>query len=105
MSHAEKNCAPCSGGLKRAYTVASNVTGAASRIAAAAVSSKKIKVSDEVKEARLAICRACEFHEKHAQNLQYIRCTNCRCWLNGKFFAKASLATERCPIGKWGELK
>ena len=31
----------------------------------------------------------------------YHRCSQCGCWLDGKFFAKLKLATESCPLGKW----
>ena len=31
----------------------------------------------------------------------YHRCAQCGCWLDGDYLAKARLATESCPVGRW----
>jgi hypothetical protein len=51
-------------------------------------------VLESVKRSRLEICEKCEFHDK-VNN----KCNQCGCYLS----AKASWASESCPIGKWGQ--
>jgi hypothetical protein len=53
-------------------------------------------VDAEVKRARLAICRTCEFWNNNHQ-----RCAKCGCVAAVKF----SLASSSCPIGKWEAVK
>jgi hypothetical protein len=48
-------------------------------------------------EARKAICAGCEFWESSAFN-NTGRCQKCGC----STWAKLQLATEKCPIDKWG---
>lgn len=52
------------------------------------------KVSDEVYEQRLAICRTCPSCE-----LSTMRCreVSCGCWLS----VKGRWASEECPLGRW----
>lgn len=82
--------------------LASNATQAAGRVLSAAVSGSGVKVSQQESERRLAICKFCTEAVQH-KDTEYLRCSKCGCWLNGKFFAKASLKTEDCPLGKWGK--
>ena len=50
-------------------------------------------VSEETKNSRLEICKSCEFF-----NESLYQCKQCGCFLK----IKASWATEKCPIDKWG---
>ena len=52
------------------------------------------KVSAEVKEGRLAICKGCKFSAGEEEDPS---CNKCGCPLN----VKTEWATESCPIGKW----
>jgi len=52
------------------------------------------KVSAEVKEGRLAICKGCKFRVGEEEDPS---CNKCGCPLN----MKTEWATESCPIGKW----
>lgn len=52
------------------------------------------KVSAEVKEGRLAICKGCKFRVGEEEDPG---CNKCGCPLN----IKTEWATESCPIGKW----
>jgi hypothetical protein len=57
-------------------------------------------VSDEIKKERLSICFSCEFHkEDTAFHTEEGKCGFCGCYLK----AKASMATESCPLPspKW----
>jgi hypothetical protein len=53
-----------------------------------------LHVSDEVKNQRLEICRACEKYDP-----KQIRCIECGCFLEHK----ASFAIDSCPLKKWEE--
>lgn len=55
------------------------------------------KVSNEVYNHRINICRGCEFWREDAR-LGYGKCAKCGC---GK--GKHWLPHEQCPIGKWGK--
>lgn len=55
------------------------------------------KSTQEVIDARLSICKGCEFWDAKALNGSG-RCLKCGC----STWAKIRMATERCPIGKWG---
>jgi hypothetical protein len=50
-----------------------------------------------VLEKRLAICKSCEFWDAKAFN-ETGRCNKCGC----STWAKLRMATEKCPIDKWG---
>lgn len=50
------------------------------------------RVSEEVKEHRLAICQACPYLFKISK-----QCRKCGCFMP----AKASLPNASCPIDKW----
>lgn len=76
---------------------AKHAAQAGSRIIKAAVSGEPVKVSAEVKEQRLAICRACELWNEGG-NVGLGECTHSKC---GCTRFKHGLATETCPLGKW----
>jgi len=80
--------------------MAMNATRAAGRIIVATVQGKPVLVASAVFAARLAICRECPKVHVHSDGVS-LRCNACGCWLNGKHFAKASLATETCPLNRW----
>lgn len=67
---------------------------AAGKAAGAAVSGETLLVSEEEKARRLSICDACP---KKETLIGQPRCGACGCFLK----AKAALATESCPEGKW----
>lgn len=71
-------------------TQARNAVGAVGRIARAAIQQKKIRVSDEEQQRRMAICATCEFYTGST-------CKKCGCHIR----FKTKLTTEHCPIGKW----
>ena len=73
--------------LKKRFT---NVTKAMARAAAAAVTAQPVWATPEVRADRWATCTACV-------ELVDDKCRLCGCY----FLAKISLATEKCPIGKW----
>jgi hypothetical protein len=95
----------CKQELPSVVTMAVNAAGAVGRVVSAVASGASLKCSDDETERRLAICRFCTFAVPHEKKTQYLRCSKCGCWLNGKYFAKAALATERCPENKWEESK
>jgi len=82
--------------------MAVTASGAAARVVSAFVQSKPVKAKPETIAARREICLACEFCKTWEKDSAYHRCTKCGCWLDGKYFAKMNLATEQCPINKWG---
>jgi hypothetical protein len=47
---------------------------------------------EEVAEARLEICKGCDFFRPRTQT-----CKKCGCFMA----AKSMLANAKCPIGKW----
>lgn len=51
-----------------------------------------LKISKEDADARLSICKGCEFF-----NSQQERCGKCGC----KMAVKTYLKAEKCPVGKW----
>ena len=95
----------CNKTLPSLTAQAGHAAAAAGRVIGAVMAGAPVYVSDTVFESRLEACRACEFRlEKKGA----LRCTHpdCGCrldvgWLNGKYTAKAKLATEKCPLGKW----
>ena len=50
------------------------------------------RVSDEVAEARMSICKSCEHIFKPT-----LSCTKCGCFMK----VKTILTAARCPVGKW----
>jgi len=60
------------------------------------ISNGMIKVSDPIKEERMAICRACPLFNSSNKT-----CNKCGCFLE----VKTSWASEKCPEGKWDEVK
>jgi len=50
--------------------------------------------ADKVSEARLMVCRPCEFFTKDKV------CSKCGCMME----VKTKLSKEKCPIGKWDAL-
>lgn len=91
----------CSADLPSVAAQVANAAKAAGKVFGAVVMGRPVKVSEEVFQSRLNVCKACSsvvaIREEH-------RCSQCGCWLNGKTFAKASLATEICPLNKWEAL-
>ena len=69
---------------------ASNFARASAKYAASGFK----KVSAEVKEGRMAICKGCQFMVGEEDNPA---CNKCGCPLN----VKTEWATESCPMGKW----
>jgi len=92
----------CSKPMPDTLTMMANATSAIGRVAGAVILDKPVVACDDVKTARLAVCAQCEHMTRWAKDETFMRCTKCGCCLNGKFFAKASLKTEDCPLGKWG---
>lgn len=76
-------------------TQAKNAVAAAGRVISSVVKGVPVKAPDEVVKMREDICQGCEFLDK-VRN----RCSKCGCW----YKTKISLASERCPIGKWEEM-
>lgn len=63
------------------------------------VSSGMENVSTAVKEERMSICRACPFF--NSTNPKNPTCNKCGCFLE----VKTGWASEKCPEGKWHEIK
>lgn len=59
-----------------------------------AIETGALHVSDEVKNQRLEICRACDKYDP-----EQIRCIECGCFLEHK----AGFSLDSCPLGKWKE--
>jgi len=60
------------------------------------ISNGMVKVSDPIKKERMEICRACPFF-----NASNTTCNKCGCFLE----VKTGWASEKCPEGKWDEVK
>jgi len=82
-------------------TQAGHAAQAVRRLATAAVAGDQIKASAEVIAARKEICLACPSVSLSQNGLAH-RCNTCGCWLDGNVLCKLCLATESCPLGKWG---
>lgn len=67
-----------------------NFLGATGRIAEAAIDGDQILVDSDTKNKRLEICKSCTHNVEN-------QCEVCECLIR----AKALLATETCPKGKW----
>lgn len=72
--------------------MAINAGKSALKVARAIVNGEEVKAKPTLAQKRQSICDACTHHNP-ASN----RCYVCGCYLS----TKTSLATERCPIGKW----
>src|SRR4051812_25487208 len=72
--------------LPHLFERAGNLAKAGGRVAKAIVTRKKVRVSKEEKERRLAICHACEWFQANT-------CMKCGCVAKWK----TKLATEHCP--------
>ena len=64
----------------------------ATRVVTAALTGYQVLAMPEVIARRQSICASC-------LDLQNARCVKCGCY----YKTKIQLATERCPVGKWGE--
>lgn len=75
---------------------ASNLVGALTRAAGAAIAGRPVFVPPEVLARRDSICAACD------ENLSG-RCRKCGCGVRAQWLRKPRLATERCPLNppKW----
>ncbi len=73
------------------------------RVGVAAIKGDAIFVTDLTREARMAKCKVCPHVLKvEVRGRLFHRCTACaRCWLDGDYLKKASLATEQCPHDFW----
>lgn len=78
-----------------------NALGATGRLITAATTNQPIYVPDSTNEQRLAKCAACDQLRNKDKGREAWSCAMCGCFLAGKLFAKARLATERCPKKKW----
>lgn len=79
---------------------AANAGKAMLRVATALVTGQPVLVPEAVREARLAICEACEHYLP-----EHRRCSRCGCKTVGQIVNKTRLATEQCPDGRWGHYK
>ena len=57
-----------------------------------ATSNQPLTVSDEIKEQRMTICRACDEYDA-----DQVRCRKCGCFL----LIKTSFSVDSCPLQKW----
>jgi hypothetical protein len=74
-----------------------NAGAAGVRILGAVARGEPVRVSDEERDRRLAICRACR-HWKENGNLGFGECSHPQC---GCTRFKHGLATEKCPMKLW----
>lgn len=58
-----------------------------------------INVATNIKQERLDICKSCEFY--NSTNPDNPTCNKCGCFLK----IKTGWASEKCPIGKWSDIK
>ena len=91
----------CSKDLPSPARIAANASQAAGRMIAAAVRGKSVKAKPTTVEARKVYCLACPNCIPWEKDNSFHRCTECGCWLDGKYSSKWSIATERCPMGLW----
>lgn len=82
--------------------LAVNAAAAGARVVSAAVNGLPVFASKAEREKRSAICLDCPECVPWENNPKIHRCQKCGCFLDAKYLKKWSLATERCPIGKWG---
>lgn len=69
-----------------------NATGSVIKNVKSVIHGNNLNVSEDEKEKRLNICRACPYFEKTQE-----RCSQCGCFLSVKTYLKA----ERCPLSRW----
>jgi hypothetical protein len=58
-------------------------------------------VNKEISNARIQICESCEFYGANQAETSFVNnklCQKCNCFMP----VKTTLATAKCPIGKWG---
>lgn len=93
----------CDKKLPSNRTMAVNAIQAAGRAMRAIVQRQRVLARGRTVLQRLALCQACDQAVPDAEKPQFLRCTQCGCWLNGNHLtnAKIKLATETCPLGKW----
>ena len=91
----------CADKLPSKLEMAANAIAAGGRALRSLVRGDKLRVSERRFAQRMERCVTCIEATPHAQKPQYFRCGKCGCWLNGKVFAKARLASEKCPLGRW----
>jgi len=72
----------------------------AMEVGSAVAAGKPAFVSKEVKEARLEICKTCEYRVA-ASNPERDMCNGCGCFI----LTKASFAPMKCPKEKWGAVE
>lgn len=60
---------------------------------------KMILVANNIKDERMSICSGCEFY--NTTNANNPTCNKCGCFLK----IKTGWASEKCPIGKWSDIK
>ena len=76
-------------------TLAANLASSAAAVVRAAAAGDPIRVSAEVRERRLAICRGCvEYWEPTLERCTHLRCG---CFMRVKTWANALT----CPDGRW----
>lgn len=75
-------------------TMAKNAARAIGRNVAALVAGKKLNAQEGMQEARLNVCRQCEFFRASDERCSH---KNCGCRLRLKTWLRA----ERCPAAKW----
>jgi hypothetical protein len=84
--------------LPAPLTIAKNAASAAKRVITAAAAGHAVQVTEVEFQRRMTICIACENYIKETE-----RCARCACFLTSQIVGKARLATETCPVGKWGK--
>ena len=95
----------CSKPMPNAMQMAVSAADAGVRLFKAAVTGEQIVAGADTVTDRMAVCRECDMVKLTVKDNQtFHRCSLCGCWLDGKHLAKARLATESCPLGKWGAM-
>jgi len=79
-------------------TITTQAKSAATSVANWATSGFRLTTPEEY-QARLEICKGCEFWDAEALSGTG-RCKKCGCSTK----AKLKMATEKCPIDKWGKI-
>lgn len=82
--------------------MASNAAKAAGRVVGAMMRGDAVKVDEATFAKRMEACRTCpRVIVRNMHGRDWLRCSACGCWLDAVSFAKARLATETCPEGRW----
>lgn len=85
--------------LPSAEQQARNALGAAARVMGAVITGGRLQRSHEEVQAILKICQGDESAPQCEQwRPDKKRCYKCGCYMS----FKAKVATEKCPLGKWG---